>query len=159
MTQDPYGYVPLEPLMRYNRDRSGPWLRNQVSVLDFYHVIEHNSRFELWGASDQGGPYSVRCMQEHNSTRLGLRLGQAYFCVWGPNEIPPMLIHWAKFENLELIELEGIRPFERPIHMISRRYSELVERGEVSGRLAKVDCLLFTSSRRVCERTGTVSVG
>ena len=81
--QDQYGCVPLVQLMRYNQNRSGPWYRNRVSLLDVYHVIEHSHRFELWGASDQDWPFSVRCLQGHGK-RLGLRLDQTYDALWSP---------------------------------------------------------------------------
>ena len=40
--------------------------------------------------------------------------------------------------------MKGIRPFERPIHLISQRYQELARAmgGEETGRLARVECLL-----------------
>ena len=134
------GCVPLVELVRYNDNRKGPWYRNRLSVLDFYHVIEHSHRFELWGASDQEWPHSVRCLYGHSIRRLGLRMDQAYFTVWWPDQIPPILIHGTKFENMESIEANGIRPSSsRPIHMISRRYREMVENDEVSGKLAKAD--------------------
>ena len=55
-----------------------------------------------------------------------------------------MLIHCTKIQNLVSIQNEGIRPFDRPIHMISQRYRELMKTmgGEVTGRLARVECFL-----------------
>ena len=45
LPQDQYGCVPLVQLMQYNQNRSGPWYRNRVSLLDVYHVIEHSHHF------------------------------------------------------------------------------------------------------------------
>ena len=77
-------------------------------------------------------------------------MDQAYDTVWRPEHVPPILIHGTKFENLESIEANGIRPSSsRPIHMISRRYQVMVANGEVSGKLAKVDCLIHIDSELV----------
>ena len=150
LPQDSSGCVPLIELMRYNGNRRGPWYRNRLTVLDFYHVVEHSHRFELWGANDQVWPHSVRCLHGHSIRRLGLRMDQAYYTVWWPDHIPPILIHGTKFENLESIEANGIRPSSsRPIHMTSRRYQEMVASGEVTGKLEKVDCLIHIDSELV----------